>query len=162
MYGPPGKKGGANTLLRSLMLGRFPVLVGADRKASWVFLDDVVGAIVAVIERAPPGRDFLLAGEVATVRQLADRVCALAGTRPPKRDLSPRAARWALTVATPLLRLAGRRPPLPPAQVASLERHWAFDDARARRELDWRPRGLAEGLPPTVAFLAASPPAAAA
>lgn len=161
VYGPPGKKGGANTLLRSLMRGRFPVLVGADRKASWVFLDDVVEGIVAVMEKAPAGRDYLLAGDVATVRQLADRVCALAGVPPPRRDVSPRTARLLLTLATPLLRLAGRRPPLPPAQIASLERHWAFDDSRARQELGWQPRNLAEGLPPTVAFLAV-PPAVAA
>lgn len=162
VYGPPGKKGGANTLLRSLMKGRFPMLVGADRKASWVYLEDVVAGLVAVMERAPPGRDFLLAGDVATVRELADRVCGLAGVAAPRRDLSPRTARWLLTVATPLLRLVGRRPPLPAAQVASLERHWAFDDTRARNELGWQPRTLAEGLPPTIAFLAAAPAAAAA
>jgi dihydroflavonol-4-reductase len=162
VYGPPGKKGGANTLLRGLMKGRFPALVGADRKASWVYLEDVVVGIVAVMEKAPPGRDFLLAGDVATVRELADRVCALAGVASPRRDLSPRTARWLLTLAAPLLRVAGRRPPLPPAQVASLERHWAFDDTRARTELGWQPRPLSAGLPPTVAFLAAAPGTAAA
>lgn len=155
VYGPPGKKGGANVLLRALVRGRYPALVGADRKSSWVHLDDVVAGLVAVMERAPAGRDFLLAGDVATIRELADRVCALAGVRSPRRELSPRTARWALTVAAPLLRLAGRRPPMPPQQVASLERHWAFDDRRARAELGWSPRSLAEGLPETVAFLAA-------
>jgi dihydroflavonol-4-reductase len=153
VYGPPGKKGGANTLLKALLRGRFPALVGADRKASWVYLDDVVSGIAAVLAGAPAGRDYLLAGEVATVRALADRVCALGGVAAPRRDVSPRLARLALGVATPLLRLAGRRPPIPAAQVASLERHWAFDDSRARQELGWQPRGLAEGLPPTVAFL---------
>jgi nucleoside-diphosphate-sugar epimerase len=158
VYGPPGKKGGANTLLRALIKERFPALVGADRKASWVYLEDLVEGLVAVIERAPVGRDYLLAGDVATVRELADRVCALAGSRSPRREVSPRLARWALRLTGPLLRLLGRRPPMPPAQVASLERHWAFDDARARSELGWRPRPLAEGLPPTVSFLAAAGP----
>jgi dihydroflavonol-4-reductase len=155
VYGPPGKKGGANVLLRALMRGRYPALVGADRKSSWVHLDDVVAGMVAVMERAPPGRDYLLAGDVATIRELADQVCALAGVASPRRELSPRTARWALTIASPLLRLVGRRPPMPPRQLASLERHWAFDDRRARTELGWSPRSLAEGLPATVAFLAA-------
>lgn len=162
VYGAPGKHGGANGLLRALARERFPALIGGDRKASWVHLDDVVAAIVAVLERAPAGRDYILAGEVTTVRELAERVCALAGTRAPRHELSPRLARWALTLAAPVLRLAGRRPPLPPQQVASLERHWAFDDARARRELDWRPRTLAEGLPPTLELLLTAPPGAAA
>ena len=162
VYGPPGKRGGANVMLKNLAKGRFPALVGADRKASWIFLDDVVEGIVAVLERAPPGRDYLLAGEVATVRQLADAVCAVAGIPPPRRELSPAFARVALTVAAPLMRLFGRRPPIPPRQLASLARHWAFDDTRARTELGWQPRGLAAGLPPTVSFLLAKPAAEAA
>jgi dihydroflavonol-4-reductase len=157
VYGPPGKRGGANVMLKNLARGRFPALVGAERKASWVFLDDVVEALVAVMDRAPAGRDYLLAGEVATVRELAARVCALAGIAPPRLDVPPKLARVALTVATPFLRLVGRRPPIPPRQVASLDRHWAFDDRRARQELGWHPRGLAEGLPPTLAMLLAPP-----
>jgi dihydroflavonol-4-reductase len=153
VYGPPGKRGGANVMLKNLAKGRFPALIGADRKASWVYLDDLVEGIVAVMEQAPPGRDYLLSGDVATVRELADAVCATAGIAPPRRELSPGLARAALTLAAPLMRLFGRRPPIPPRQVASLARHWAFDDARARRELGWQRRTLAEGLPPTVDFL---------
>jgi nucleoside-diphosphate-sugar epimerase len=162
VYGPPGKRGGANVMLKNLAKGRFPALIGADRKASWVYLEDVVEGIVAVIERSKPGRDYLLSGDVATVRQLADAVASLAGIRAPRREISPGFAQAALTVAAPVMRLFGRRPPIPPRQIASLARHWAFDDARARQELGWRPRTLAEGLPPTVAFLLAARPAEAA
>jgi nucleoside-diphosphate-sugar epimerase len=162
VYGPPGKRGGANVMLKNLAKGRFPALIGADRKASWVYLADVVDGIVRVIERAPAGRDYLLAGDVATVRELADQVCALGGVASPRRELSPGFARAALTVAAPFMRLVGRRPPIPPRQIASLARHWAFDDARARTELGWQPRTLAEGLPPTVEFLLAQPAAEAA
>jgi dihydroflavonol-4-reductase len=153
VYGPPGKKGGANVMLRNLAKGRFPALVGGDRKASWVFLDDLVDGIVAVMERAPAGRDYLLTGDVATVRELADAVCGLAGIASPRLDLPPGLARAALTVAAPLMRLFGRRPPIPPRQIASLARHWAFDDTRARTELAWQPRPLAAGLPPTLDML---------
>ncbi len=162
VYGPPGKRGGANVMLKNLAKGRFPALVGADRKASWVFLDDVVDGIVRVMERAAPGRDYLLAGDVATVRQLADAVCAAAGIAPPRRELSPGLARAAFTIAAPVMRLFGRRPPIAPRQLRSLERHWAFDDTRARSELGWQPRALAEGLPPTVEFLLRPQPAAEA
>jgi hypothetical protein len=40
---------------------------------------------------------------------------------------------------------------MPLAQLASLERHWAFDDRRAREAFGWAPRGLDAGLPPTLA-----------
>jgi len=162
VYGPPGKRGGTNSLLRNLARGRFPALIGAERKASWVFLADLVDGMVTVMERALPGRDYLLTGDVTTVRSLAERVCALAGIAPPRRNLSPRLARVALGAAAPLLRLLGRRPPPPPQQVASLDRHWAFDDRRAREELGWTRRTLDEGLPPTIEFLLAPRAAEAA
>jgi nucleoside-diphosphate-sugar epimerase len=155
VYGPPGKREGANSILRQLLKRRLPALVGADRKTSWVFLDDVVDAILRVMARAEPGRDYLLAGEVTTLRDLAQRVCALGGVPPPRFDLPLGVARAGIAVAAPLFRLVGRRPPFAPEQLRSLARHWAFDDGRARRELGWTPRGLDEGLPPTVEFLLA-------
>src|SRR5581483_1730570 len=93
VYGPPAKRAGSNSLLKSLARGKFPALIGADRLASWIFLDDLVAGILAVMERALPGRDYLLTGDVTTVRGLADRVCGLAGIAPPRWNLSPGVAR---------------------------------------------------------------------
>lgn len=153
VYGPPGKKMGANWLLRALLKERFPALVGGRKRTSWIHLDDVVDGIVRVMERAGPGEDFLLAGDVATVRELADRVAELGGVRAPRLDLPVGLARFATAATAPLFRLAGKAPPLPPEQIQNLARHWAFDDTRARRALDWNPRTLDEGLPPTVEYL---------
>jgi nucleoside-diphosphate-sugar epimerase len=151
VYGPPGR-GGSNIVLRQLLGRRLPALVGKDRRMSWVFLEDVVDGILRVMEKAPPGRSYLFAGEVMTLGDFARRVCELGGVRlPPSIPLG--LARAGVGLATPLLRRLGRRSPFPPDQLASLERHWAFDDSRARTELDWRPRRVEEGLPPTVAYL---------
>ena len=150
VYGPPGKREGANALLHQLARGQFPALVGADRIASWVFLDDVVDGIVRVMAQAAPGSAHLLAGEALSVRELARKVAALSGVPAPRREVSVATARWALRLGRPLLRLAGRRPPKAASQLRSLARHWNFDDGRARRELTWRPRPLDEGLPPTL------------
>jgi dihydroflavonol-4-reductase len=156
VYGPPGKKEGANSVLRSLYEGRFPFLVGSDRKTSWIYIDDLIDGLLRVMAVAPAGRDFLMAGDIATPRELAHRIAALGGARPPRLELPIGLARAAFRLAGPILRLRGRRPPLGDDQLASLGRHWAFDDRRARTELGWQPRPLAEGLPPAIAFLAAS------
>ncbi|HYO11980.1 MAG TPA: NAD-dependent epimerase/dehydratase family protein [Thermoanaerobaculia bacterium] len=152
VYGPPGKKGGSNALLRHLLKGRIPAMVGGDRKMSWVHLDDVVDGMLRVMEKAPPGRNYLLSGEVMLLRDVVDRVCRLGGVRPPP-SIPLGLARVGLGLAAPFYRMRGRRPPFSPDQISSVERHWAFDDSRARTELGWRPRSLDEGLPPTVEFL---------
>ncbi|MDX1645363.1 MAG: hypothetical protein R3244_13495, partial [Thermoanaerobaculia bacterium] len=110
-----------------------------------------------IVERAPEavpaGRDYLLAGDVATVEEIADRVASIAGVDAPKWKLSVTQARLLTRLMAPIFRLRGRRPPIDLEQLGSLERHWNFDDSRARRELDWQPRSLDDGLPPTVEYL---------
>jgi dihydroflavonol-4-reductase len=156
VYGPPGKKRGTNALLRRYAKGRVPMLVGADRLSSWIFLDDLLDGLLRLIERAPPGRDFLMTGEVATVERVVRQVTELAGVAPPRWSLPVPVAKAVLRLAAPYYRLRGWRPPATADQLDSLARHWAFDDGRARRELDWQPRPLADGLPPTVEHLLAS------
>ncbi len=156
IYGPPGKKQGANVLLRTIAMGRMPVLVEGGRKTSWVHLDDAVEAILRVMERANPGRDYILAGDIASVESVVRQVSALSGAGVPRLRLGLGAARVLLGIAGLANRLRGRRPPLSPGQLASLGCHWAFDDSRARQELDWAPRSLADGLPPTLRFLSQS------
>jgi nucleoside-diphosphate-sugar epimerase len=153
VYGPPGKREGSNAILRGILRGRFPFLAGADRRMSWIYIDDVIEGMLEVMEKAPPGRGYLMAGDVTTLRGLVDRVCALGGVKPPRLSIPVGLARAGLVLSTPFFRLIGRRPPFSHEQLNSLERHWAFSDARARAELDWRPRSLDEGLPPTVEFL---------
>jgi len=153
VYGPPGKRSGANSLLRALLLGRLPAVVGADRLARWLHIDDLVEGIARVIERAEAGAAYLMTGDLAMVGELVERLAELGGVRPPRLRLSPGAARLLMAPLAPLYRLRGRRPPFVRDQLASLARHWNFDDAKARRELDWSPRDLAGGLPGTVEHL---------
>jgi nucleoside-diphosphate-sugar epimerase len=156
VYGPPGKKEGSNAILRGFLRGKYPVLAGGDRRMSWIFIDDLIEGMFKILDKAPPGRNYLMTGDVTTLRSLAERVCALGKVAPPRLKLPLGLARAGLVVSSPFFRLAGRRPPFSHEQLNSLERHWAFSDARAQAELDWHPRSLDEGLPPTVAFLQAS------
>lgn len=156
VYGPPGRKEGANAILRGVLKGRYPVLVGARRLTAWIFLDDLVEGMVRLMEKAPPGRAYLMTGEVATLASVVERAARLGGVKPPALDLPLPLARAALALAGPFYRLRKRRPPFSSEQLDNLERDWAFTDARARAELDWQPRGLDAGLPPTVAMLKAS------
>lgn len=153
VYGPPGKKEGSNAILRGFLKGRFPVLVGADRKTAWIYLEDLVEGMLKVMEKAPPGRGYLMTGDVTTLRSLVDHVCALGEVKAPQLNLPVSAARLALALSTPYYRMRGFRPPFSSDQLNSLERHWAFHDTRARTELDWHPRSLDEGLPPTIEYM---------
>ncbi|MFQ5351327.1 MAG: NAD-dependent epimerase/dehydratase family protein, partial [Thermoanaerobaculia bacterium] len=153
VYGPPGAKRGGNLLLRGVLKRRWPMLVGADRVMSWIYLDDLVEAMARVMERAEPGRDYVLAGGAAILGEIVERAAELGGVEPPRWRLPLPLAMVLGRLSAPFYRLRGWRPPLNPEQLRSLAVHWHFDDGRARAELDWRPRGLDEGLPATVEYL---------
>ncbi len=153
VYGPPPKRRGANAILAQIYRGKFPFLVGADRKSSWIFLDDLIEALMRLLARTEAGGRYLLAGDIITTRELAERIFQLGGAPPPRRELSPRAALLLFRVLQPAFWLVRRKPPVPVEQLRSLERHWAFDDALARQQLAWAPRSLAEGLPLALAGL---------
>jgi nucleoside-diphosphate-sugar epimerase len=155
VYGPPGKKEGANAILWGFLKGRYPVLAGGDRRMSWIYIDDLVEGMFKILEKAPSGRSYLMTGDVTTLRSLVERICQMGGAAPPRLRLPIGLARAGLIVSAPFYKLAGRRSPFSHDQLNSLERHWAFTDARARAELDWHPRSLHEGMPPTVAFFQA-------
>lgn len=157
VYGPPGKKEGANSILRQILLGRMPAIVGGDRKTTWVYIDDLVDGIVRAMERGAVGAGYILAGEIVALRALFEKIRAQGGAPPPRFELPLGVARAALPLLRGLSRLRGRKAPFTSGQLESLARHWAFSDAKAQRELDWHPRGLDEGLRLTIPFLRGGP-----
>ncbi len=144
----------SNALLRQLCLGRFPVMIGG-RPEELLDLPRRPGRGHRPGARAAPRRARLPDGRRRRrppARWRAGWPRWAARRRRGARSRSRRPG-LPLRLAPPFYRLRGRRPPIPVEQLASLERHWAFDDARARAELDWRPRPLADGLPPTLDHL---------
>lgn len=101
---------------------RFP-LVG-DGRGVWslVHIDDAAAATLAAIERGEPGIYNVVDDDPAPIREWLPALAAAAGAKPPRRI--PRA----------LARLA-----LGPAMIAMMTDIRGASNAKARRELDWRP-----------------------
>ncbi len=158
VYGPPGKKNGANFFLYQIVHQKLPALMAADRIVSWIYIDDVVEAIVRIIDLDLTEGRYLLAGEGITLADTAAKLGELAGSKVPKVHLSVPTAKALLHIASPFFRLAGKRLPVEPVRLDYLAKHWHFSDAKAQRDLSWYPRGLDQGLPPTVEMLMANDP----
>lgn len=153
VYGPPGKRNGANFFLHQMVQGNLPVMIAGQRKVSWIYVDDVVDALARILERDLARGRLILAGQGEPLMDTARRVADLGGVRAPRTSVSVPVAKFALRVLAPFFKLTGRRLPVEPVRLDYLSRHWYFSDERARRKLDWGPRGLGEGLPPTVEML---------
>jgi nucleoside-diphosphate-sugar epimerase len=138
-YGPEN----ASTLYMIDMLRKrwLPLVRGADGIGSFVHIDDATTATIAALERGRPGAIYnIVDDEPVSLNDYLSQMAQVSGARRP--IMVPR---WLVRLAAPLAAgMALTRLPL--------------SNARARRELDWRPQfpNYREGLRQVAQQLAAS------
>jgi nucleoside-diphosphate-sugar epimerase len=144
VYGP-GDRGPVRDVLVQYLRGELPV-VPAGTTYGWAHVDDIVQGHRLAFDRGRDGRSYILCGPVHALEQMLAMVRPIAGGRAP------------LPVPAPLLRglaaltgTLGRVLPVPPTYAGETLRGAAgttyiASSARARAELGWEPRPLADGL----------------
>jgi len=151
VYGP-GDRGDLARTIGAHLRGRLPV---APTRTAFCFAhaEDVAAGLLGAMEQGKPGESYILAGPAHQLREVLQQAGELAGKRQgplpvPWWALLPVA--WGaqgLALVVPPLRGAAERLRLGAGttQLGS--------DARARDELGFLPRTLAEGLPDAVRSL---------
>jgi len=144
IYGP-GDHTEMGALLARAARGKVVVLPLGSVGLNWAHVDDVADGVLLAHDRGKVGETYILGGEIGTLRQGVEGAFAAGGHRP-----------RIVPVPTALLRLAAPVGPLLGRNVREIlsasdgVTYWGTD-ARARRELGYAPRGLAEGLRQTFA-----------
>jgi nucleoside-diphosphate-sugar epimerase len=134
-YGPGTSAGEGGFMLDDLRRRRFPMVGAGTGVWSFVHIDDAAAATAAAVERGAPGIYQVVDDEPAPVSAWLPVLAAAAGARPPRRVPA-----WVARL------LAGEH-----AVVLMTEVRGA-SNAKARRELGWRPahpswrQGFLDGL----------------
>jgi 2-alkyl-3-oxoalkanoate reductase len=118
-YGPGASEALADLVRRR----RLPIVGGGGAVWSWIHLDDAAAATVAALSRGRPGLYNIVDDDPAPASEWVPYLAAALGARPPHRIPA-----W---LARPL---AGS------VVVQLMTRGRGSSNAKARRELDWRPR----------------------
>ena len=143
IYGPddPSLLGTAHKLL----FRGVPVGIGAGLIMSFVHVDDCADGLVRIAERGRDGEEYILASQTATFRKWFETIAQVTGKRPPRFYL-PDFIVW--DVGDVVRRAVPGKPGrlLRDAIAMSAGEHWSFSGEKARRELGWDPRTLAEGM----------------
>ncbi|MBK9940205.1 MAG: NAD-dependent epimerase/dehydratase family protein [Kouleothrix sp.] len=164
IYGP-GDTSSVRTTLIQYLQRRLPLLP-KQTAYSWAHVDDIAQGHIQAMEQGRSGESYIIAGPTHTLIEaieLAERITGIAAPR-------LRAAPGALKAMAALMGLVERVVPVPASYTAEYLRvsagaTYIGSNAKARRELGYRPRPLAEGLAATLlhemALLGmAAPPAA--
>jgi dihydroflavonol-4-reductase len=107
---------------------------------NWTYVDDAVAGLLLAHDRGRIGEAYVLGGEIATLRRAVETAFAVGGHRPRIVPVPTRALLLAVPFG-PLLGLDVRDY----VSASDGVTYWARDD-KARRELGYAPRGLADGL----------------
>jgi nucleoside-diphosphate-sugar epimerase len=143
--GPATEANLVGRLISDHRRGRLPGLVGADRRWSYAYIDDVAEAHVTALTRPLTTGEYLLGGENAPQMRVFEIVRALTGSALPRRIPFPLASAMAwLEEGRSALT---RRPPLITRGAVEIFRHeWPMDSLRSVEELSYRVRPLESGI----------------
>jgi nucleoside-diphosphate-sugar epimerase len=140
MYGP-GDHSGFGGLLSAFARGRLPVLPFPELGLNLTHVDDVAGGMLLALDRGRPGRSYVMGGEIVRAAEAFRTLGTVVG-RPAPRWHLPYGVLEAGALVRPQLREL--------ITSAKGVTFWATD-ARARAELGYTPRTLADGLRDTYA-----------
>lgn len=147
VYGPGAETEGnlVGRMIRDHLQGRLPGLIGADRRWSYSFVDDVAAAHVEAVVRPNARGEYVVGGENAPQMRVFEIVRELSNRPLPRRvpfliaeaigAFEERKARWY------------RRAPLLTRGTVKIFRHdWTLDSARSIQELNYAVTPLEKGL----------------
>ena len=149
IYGP-GDRGPSHELFVQY-LERKLLLVPRDTAFCWGHVDDVAAGHLLAMERGRSGENYFLSGPVHTVVGALSLAQAITGVPPPKLT----APSWVLKGTSRVMRIVEGVVAVPDNYSSEYLRvsagtTYLGDNAKARRELGWMPRSLADGLPETL------------
>jgi farnesol dehydrogenase len=147
--GPLGESNLVGHMIADHLAGRLPGLVGANRRWSYAFVDDVAEGHLAALERGRLGERYVLGGDNAPQMRVFEILRGLTGARLPRRIPFVAALAFA-ALEQSRASLTGRAPLVTIGTARILNRDWALSSDLARRELGLRITPLDAGLPRAV------------
>ena len=157
IYGPgPDTEGNlVGQMIRQYLAGKFPGLLGTgEQRWSFSYIDDVVAAHLAALDRGKVGEEYILGGDNRPLNDLFLIVGELTNVRRPVRHLPFALGKMLGAVELARAKLTGRAPQITPGVVEIFKQDWVYASDKAAKELGYHVMPLEEGLGKTLGHLA--------
>lgn len=150
IYGAGDAKKGSRKTQLKVARGELPFYTSGG--VSVVSVHDVVAAVIKARDVGRNGERYILSGENITIKDLFERIAAIAGVKPPAIYL-PNFIVHALGKLGDGLEKIGRKGPISGENAwTSVLYHW-FDHAKASAELDFKPKPAQECIAESVEWM---------
>jgi nucleoside-diphosphate-sugar epimerase len=149
VYGP-GDHSAVGTQIEQFLAGRMPLIAFPDLGMNMVHVDDVAEGVLLALDKGKVGEQYVLGGQITTMRELIDTLAQVTGKTAPKRTL-PTGLMKAMTPVGPLIGKVMNQGPNLRELISSADNvtFWAKHD-KAIADLGYSPRGLEQGLRDTL------------
>jgi nucleoside-diphosphate-sugar epimerase len=133
-------------VLEQFLKGGLKVWAGGDRVTGIVHVDDLVAAMILAAEKGKPGERYIISAGELTTREMFALIGRETGI-PVPREVPEPLVRLAGNLLDPIGRLFDWQPPISRERVRYIyDRCVRVDGTKARRELGWQPRSVAQTL----------------
>jgi dihydroflavonol-4-reductase len=150
VYGP-GDHSELGNMIDQARTGKLKLMLFPQTGFNLVHVDDVADGVVLAHDRGEVGQAYVLGGQIATMRELVERVSELSGRKPPKRELPVSMMKMAIPIGPLVGKLMGFPPNLRELIKTSDGATFWASDTKARRDLGYSPRDMETGLRETLA-----------
>ncbi len=159
VYGPDDHSA-LGTQINQFLDGRMPMIAFPDLGMNMVHVDDVADGVLLALDKGKVGEQYVLGGQITTMRELIETVARVSGKKAPKRAM-PTGMLKVLTPIGPVIGKVMNQGPNLGELISSADgvTFWAKHD-KAIEQLGYSPRGLEQGLRDTLAAEGKLPAAA--
>lgn len=149
VYGPDDHSV-VGTQINQFLAGRMPMMAFPELGMNMVHVDDVATGVLLALDKGRVGEQYVLGGQVTTMREAIETLARIADRKAPSRTL-PTPLLKAITPIGPVVGKVMGLPPNLSELISSADgvTFWAKHD-KAIAELGYSPRGLEQGLRDTL------------
>ena len=149
VYGPDDHSA-IGSQINQFLDGKMPMIAFPDLGMNMVHVDDVADGVLLALDEGKVGEQYVLGGQITTMRELIETVARVSDKKPPKRAM-PTPVLKALTPVGPVIGKVMNQGPNLRELISSADNvtFWAKHD-KAMAELEYSPRGLEQGLRDTL------------
>jgi nucleoside-diphosphate-sugar epimerase len=149
VYGP-GDESMIGKTINDFIHRKLPVALNTTSSFTYVHVEDVARGFYQAIKRGKVGESYILAGQVCTVPEILEYLEEISGVAPPKLSIRPKVAKF-FSYFRNILPASLREQVLSKEEVNMVDDvTWAVTYEKAKKQLNWEPRPLKEGLKETI------------
>jgi nucleoside-diphosphate-sugar epimerase len=155
IYGPGPVTDGnfVGLMIQQFLEGKSSRLLGSgEQRWSFAYIEDIVQAHLAALERGKLGDEYILGGDNRSLNDLFRILREQSGVKTPVRHSTFVLAKLAGAVQLARAKLTGRPPQLTPGLVEFFKREWVYSSSKAVKELGYHITPLEEGLRRTLSL----------